>query len=331
MAPNQGRDGRVTPTAEAFISPPSGDAEAIRVFADLAQKAAGELIPTVLELSEDRAGLPKKIPAAIKSGERPELQSVKRLFEEWRLAPERREGTAETTTRASFIDLVNLHKGASSALFAKTTWPEPALTAVIDYHSGQAAANCAHRVRYAFPLTDEFEAWVSNNGKAFNQVEFAAFVEEHIADMAVADMAADGELEKLFRTRFALPTEMVDLSRGLRVNVDERVTNAFTLQSGEAEIQFSTEHKGADGAKLVVPGLFLLCLPVFIDGDMVRVPARLRYRVLPGEGAIKWSYQLYRWELLLRERVRSDLAVVVKQTALPAFEGAPEKRLNGAA
>lgn len=315
------------PTATAGVAELKGvsaDAEAIRTFADLAQKAAGAIEITSLSPPPGSVGLPSVITVARHAGKEPALKSLKSLFDDWRDKPARRSGVAMVTTLASFIDLANYHKGANSALFAKTTWPEPALTAVIDYHPQDAADNCQHKIHYAFPLTDEFKAWVVGNGKPLNKIDFAAFVEDHIADMAVADLAEDKKLETLFRTRFAIPTEMVELSRGLRVNVAERVTNAFMMQSGESELQFSSEHTNAKGEKLVVPGLFMLCLPIFIDGSLVRIPARLRYRVVPGEGTILWTYQLYRWGFFLRERVQSDFAIAVKQTALPAFEGAPE-------
>ena len=306
------------------IPNPAADAETIKTFAELAQKAAGQVEFQTLSPPEGSVGLPDNVPVAVLGGKDPKTLALRDFFEAWRLKPERRKGVAKVTTLASFIDLVAYHKGGNSALFAKTTWPEPALTAVIDYHTDKDADNCHHRVSYAFPLTDEFKAWVDRNGKPFNQIDFATFVEDHIADMSAPMDHEIEEFEKLFRSKFALPTEMIDLSRGLRVNVEERVTNAFMMQSGESELQFSTEHKDSKGEKLVVPGLFMLCLPVFIDGSVVRIPARLRYRVVPGEGTILWSYNLYRWEVLLRERVQSDFANAVKQTGFPAFEGAPE-------
>lgn len=209
-----------------------GDAEAIKALVDLAQKAAGEL--DVYPVSPPPGfGLPSNIPLLFKKGAAPTVSSVREMLEVWRAKPERRKGVAETTTLASFIDLVNAHKEAASSIFAKTTWPEPSLTAVIDYHTRDQADNCAHRIRYAFPLTDEFKAWIANNGKPLPQLVFAQFIEDHIMDLAVADRLEDQDLEKLFRTKFALPTEMLDLSRGLEVNVEERVVNAFRLQSGQ--------------------------------------------------------------------------------------------------
>jgi uncharacterized protein YfdQ (DUF2303 family) len=299
-----------------------GDAEAIRAFAALAQQAAGEIDVLMLTPPEDCVGLPAEIPVAFRRGPNPQLTGVRELFDAWRRAPERRKGVAKTTTLASFIALTNYHKGEASALFAKTTWPAPALTAVIDYHAKDKADNCGHRVEYAFPMTDEFTAWVAGNGKPHSAFEFAAFVEDHIADLSAAMETEVDEYEDLFKTRFALPTEMIELSRGLRVNVEEKVVNAFVMQNGEGELRFSTEHKTTDGKPLVVPGLFMLCLPIFVDGSQVRIPARLRYRVK--DGVVTWTYALYRWEYWLRLRVQSDLANATKQTALPAYEGAPE-------
>lgn len=60
----------------------------------------------------------------------------------------------------------------------------------------------------------------------------------------------------------------------------------------------------------------------FVDGDPVRIPARLRYRI--AGGGIMWFYQLYRWEFFLRERVRADLMKASAETTLPMFEGSPE-------
>jgi len=302
------------------------DAEAIKEFAALAQKAAGKIYFDTISPPESSVGLPDAIPVAAQDGATPKILPLRDEFERWRLRPERARGTATATTLASFIDLVNLHKVRDSALFAKTTWPVPALTAVIDYHAPNnrdGADNGDHRVRYEFPLTDEFKAWVERNGKPFAQDEFAFFIEERIADLEAVAPPAGDDYEKLFRTKFALPTEMVELSRGLRVHVEERVANAFMMQSGESEISFSSEHKGADGKPLHVPGLFMLCLPIFLDGALVRIPARLRYRVK--DGALTWTYHLYRWEFWLRQRVQSDFSVAVQQTGLPAFEGAPER------
>jgi hypothetical protein len=313
------------PTATAGVAELKGvsaDAEAIRTFADLAQKAAGAIEITSLSPPPGSVGLPTGIPVAKRVGKEPTFSSLKSLFEDWREKPNRRKGVAKATTLASFIDLVNRHKGTHSALFARTLWPAPSLIGVIDYHDKDLADNCGHRVDYAFPVTEEFAAWIDGDGKSMTQCEFGAFVEEHISDLSVPLDSERREYEPLFKTKFAIPTEMVMLARGLKVNVEERVVNAHLMQSGEAEIHFSTEHKSGDGEPLVVPGLFMLRLPLFVDGSLVGIPARLRYRVK--NGVLEWTYAMYRWKFWLRQRVQSDFAIAVNQTELPGFEGAPE-------
>jgi hypothetical protein len=120
----------------------------------------------------------------------------------------------------------------------------------------------------------------------------------------------------------ATPSELIMLSRHLEVFVSAKAKQGVRLQTGERVVEFTEEHQNAKGEKIVIPGIFIVSVPAFVDGDAVRIPARLRYRISGGE--IKWFYQLYRWETYLREQVGYDLKEAAKKTDLPAFEGAPE-------
>lgn len=297
---------------------------AVESIAELAKHAAGA---TILHVPTDGLGdgLPPNVP--ILFDHRPNgvgLKALKDEIERFRIEPERRLGTAHAATLKSFIDLINYHKDGSSALFAKAEWPAPNLTAVIDYHTAEhEPRHLMHRVAYEFPVTDEFKAWIERDGKPFSQAEFAAFIEEHAAELASPLTAEKNEYEGLFKTQFATPSVMVALSRGLQVNVESVVKNAVTLQSGEGEIQFVEEHLDKRGEKLTVPGLFMVSVPAFLDGDPIRLPARLRYRVAGGK--VSWHYQLYRWKFWLRDRVQKDLGEVERETAIKAFEGSPER------
>jgi len=297
------------------------DAHAIDIVKAMAVAGAE---PTVLMLATSGLGpgLPSAVPIAFdRDGQR--FHSLKSLIEEQRQAPERRKGTATVNTLASFVDLVNRHKDDRSALFGKTSWPDPKLTAVIDYDDAKGdARNRQHRIVYAFPLTEEFKVWVGMNGKPMEQEVFAAFIEEHAAELAAP---MDGErsfYEPLFKETFATPSEVLSLSRHLEVFVNAKVKQGIRLQTGERQIEFSEDHMNAKGEKVVIPGIFMVSLPAFVDGEAVRIPARLRYRISGGD--IKWFYQLYRWETFLREQVGHDLADAAKRTELPAYEGAAE-------
>lgn len=303
----------------------ASQAEAIEKIAELTRAGnKGEIL--WIETKGLGAGLPDKVPLLSRPGSHggpAELESLDDQLESYRVGPERREGTATVTTLKAFIGLVERHKDSGSVIFAKTNWPKPALTAVIDYHDAQnAPRHCRHRVHYAFPVTPEFSAWIALNGTPMDQLDFAHFLEEHAAELVPPDDGEKSHYERLFKATFAVPNELIDLSRGLEVHVGQRVKNAHRLQTGESEITFVEEHSNAAGEPIVVPGIFMIQLRAFVDGEPVRIAARLRYRA--SNGTIGWFYQLYRWEDELRERVAQDLAKAGKDTGLPTFEGAPE-------
>lgn len=296
---------------------------AVESIAELAKAAAGA---TVLQISTEGLGdgLPASVPILFDHRANGQgLVALKEQIERYRLEPDRKRGKANATTLKSFIDLINRHKDEDSALFADANWPNPKLDAVIDYHAAKGGPrHCQHRVVYSFPVTDEFKAWIDRDGKPFTQTEFASFIEEHAAELASPFDTERNEFEALFRVAFATPTEMVTLSRGLQVNVEAQVKNHVTLQSGEGEIVFVEEHRSGTGEKIVVPGLFMVAVPAFLDGEPIRLPARLRYRVQGGK--LSWHYQLYRWKFWLRDRVQKDLGEVQSETGIAAFEGSPE-------
>lgn len=297
--------------------------EAVTKIADLAKNAAGI---EIVNVNISAPGLPSSFPVAFdKRTNGAGLKELAVFAETWRTAPSHRKGTSVVTTLQSFIDLTNRHKDTDSAIFASTSWPRPSLTAVLNYHKigpDGAPRFGDHRVRYEFPVTDEFQAWAKQNAEAMNQGEFAAFIEERASELTNPTEEERNEFEGLFQTKIATPSEMIVLSRGLQVNVAGVVKQATTLSSGEGEVVFVEEHQNNNGEKLTVPGLFMIALPAFLDGDPVRIPARLRYRVRAG--TISWFFQLYRWKELLRDRVVADLDQAESETTLPTYEGSPE-------
>lgn len=308
-------------TAE-LIAPALGfDVEAV---AALGAKAAGAEIITITAPA-GMVGVPASIPAVLERGANPSVESVAALFEGFRQKPERRRGTARVETLDSFCALVNRHKTADSAVFAKTDWRKPSLLAVIDYHEnkgGGAADWMRHQVSYHFPLSEEWQAWLGMDGQKMSQGDFAAFLEDHIAELSSPTDAEVVMCKRDFATTVATPAELVSLSRGLAVHVGSTVKNTVTLQSGEGQIVWDETHKDAQGNALKVPGMFLLSIAPFANGEKIRVPVRLRYRTT--SGAVVWFFNLYRPDIHITEQVRSDLQTVRDATSLPVFEGEPE-------
>lgn len=297
------------------------------VAADLGARANGAEI-VFLNAPEEAVGLPRQIPVALKRGENPGVVSVASLIEEYRLFPRRKSGTAAMQTFAAFCELVDRHKTEHSAIFCDADWQKPSFTAVIDYHekaNGGRADNGKHRIHYAFPLSEEWKAWVAKNGprNAMTQEEFAWFLEDRIPDLSSPTEAEVIRFEQDFATTVATPSQIVQLSRGLQVHVGQKVKAFKTLQTGEAQIAFEEEHTDAGGKPLKVPGIFVLAIAPFFMGDKIRVPVRLRYRPAGDKGVV-WFYDIYRPDLAITEHVRAMLAEAREATGLPAYEGAPE-------
>ncbi|WP_020178054.1 DUF2303 family protein [Methylopila sp. M107] len=304
-------------------------ASAVEAIAKLAKLAQDAQQAQMLKIPT--AGLGAGLPAEIPSLYEPRAQrlvSLRSTIEEFRLDPRAREGKATVLTLASFIDLLDRHKDEDSAIFAETRWPSPKITGVVDYHRlDHAPRHGRHTIVYEFPITEEMKAWQALNGKPMGQGEFAAFLEEHAAELSAPFDGERSEYEGLFKERFGTPSEIIALSRDLEVFVGSRVKRQERLSSGERTIEFVEEHSNASGEKITIPGIFMVSVPAFVDGVPVRIPARLRYRLAGGD--IKWFYQLYRWEFWLREQVQKDLDQAGKETGLPTFEGVPEQVFRG--
>lgn len=264
--------------------------------------------------------------------------------------PLARKGTATALTLLSFIDLVNRHKGVSSAVFGDPNWRKPTATAVIDYHdqvpepgSDDRVAQPAdsppsrsldpyarhgkHRIHYAFPLDEAWQAWVKIhdrcvNGLPLDQHEFAEWIEDHIMDIGSPTAVEEAEIKRLFGATVATGADMMTLSRGLEVNEKVAVKTAVKLASGEGEIQFERAHTDKAGGAVKVPGFFMLNVPVFYLGDPVTVPVRLRYRV--SEGVVTWLMLMHRPDIHVTGAVQAAFDKIRTETNLPLYEGSAE-------
>lgn len=302
---------------------------AIKEFADLSTKANGVSI-THIDVPSDLKGLPSQVPVAIIRGESPDIEDISDHLERYRLHPARKDGIAMVQTLDSFIKLTKRHSTEHSAIFANMNWKEPHLTTVVDYHPEVKAYeeiiadNCKHRVHYAFPLSEEWQQWVEMNGKTMSQSDFALWVEDRIADLASSDEDEKNLYEEMFQATIATPAEILDLSRGLQVNVSSRVKNSKILQSGEGQIVYEEDHdtKDSSGGSIKVPGMFILSIPPFFMGEPIRIPVRLRYRVHAGQ--ITWFYQLYRPDIVINNAIMADIETVENALDLPVYQGKPE-------
>lgn len=257
-----------------------------------------------------------------------EVRSIKPLLDEYLLKPDRRRGTAKLGDATSFVAHLKRFASRETAVFINPDRAQPTFTAVFDYHpagGGSSADWLQHRGVYAPALSDRWRAWLACNGKAMPQADFAAFIEEHVTDLIVPNLD-DPDLKtfaNLVGGRFAEPSDLVQLSRGLELNVETVVKNAVTLGTGEISIIYDEVHRdGRTGAPISIANLFQICIPVFYAGTLYKVPARLRYRNAGGK--LLWSYLLVQPELAFDDAIAGVKKLIEDDTDVDVFLGSPE-------
>jgi len=262
----------------------------------------------------------------VPDGVRP--RDVKTFLDEYRTAPERRQGAATFQDLDSFCEHATRFADDDSVLFAQGDSSDPLLISVIDYHrkGAEGAPRFGkHRGIYVFPVSDEWRAWKAMNGHSMGQSTFAEFLEDRIVD--VADPAAAGDTAKaLIDTlggSFATPSKLLELSRDLSVNIGLKIQRAQSLATGEIQLTYVRQHQDETGQPLKVPTAFLVNVPVFRNGDLYQLSARLRYRV--NEHTVVWFYELHGVERTFDHAFREACDKAQRVTGLPLFIGSPER------
>lgn len=263
-----------------------------------------------------------------------EAKSIKPLLDEYLPRPERRKGSAVLRSLDSFIDHTNRFKDDNSAVFAHPGKMKdgkivqaPQFTTVLNYHMATAAGEPRwgdHKSQYQFPISEQWEYWHNMDMEMMKQGDFAAFIEDRIADIISPENPDDSitHLKNTLECEFATPAELVTLSKGLTVRQDETVSNQVQLENGVTSVQYTTKHSDANGAPIKVKSAFVIAIPVFEGGAFFRIGVRLRYRLKAGE--IFWFIQMYRTDRVFEHVFNDACQRVNKGTGLPMFTGSPE-------
>ena len=264
------------------------------------------------------------------------------------LKPARRKGTARLDDLQSLIDWANRFKGPTSALFAKPDLNAPTITCIADYHAegpaDQATAtgdptarHCHHRAIYSFPLSEEWKAWTGVSGKPLEKDDLGEFIEANAKDIMdpTAAILAAKESDKnqpwenrLIQTaqqiegRYGQLTQLLQMSRQFQVYETSNLKVTSNRDTGESEIQFLNEHKGADGKPLQIPNLIIIAIPVFMGGAPYRMPVRFRYRKMGG--AVRFILSIYNPEKAFEAAFKEAVEEATEKTELPTLKGTPE-------
>ena len=184
----------------------------------------------------------------------------------------------ELLTVGSFTEYVSRFALADTTVFANE--PLAQYEAVIDYHRmssvGEGRGTQEHIVRYACPQSEQWKAWVGSNGKWFNQVDFATFLESNLKEITDPPGAV-----------------FLQVALELQVHKSAEFESEVRLDNGQTRFRYQETVRGQSKAgDLQIPSAFTLVLPVFIDGDKHILQARFRYRM--DGGKLSLGYELIR-------------------------------------
>lgn len=228
--------------------------------------------------------------------------------------PRRRKGTAQHQELPSFIEHVNRFKDADSAIFADIA--QTKLTAVLDYHPSGADKGPRwgeHRSVYTCPKSRQWLLWTSHQERAFTQEAFGEFVDANMADLA--SPSAGGAVS----TDVAEPAAVLTMARNLVVLTKGEYSRAINPTTGESSLVNKIEN---ESTSTKIPRAFLLQLPVFENGTLYAVEARVRFAMRDGRPT--FSFVLYQPEKIVQDAFGAVRDEVKKGTGLPVFAGSPE-------
>lgn len=266
-------------------------------------------------------------------------------------APARRHGTANLASLSALIDWTNRFKGPESVFFADdgdiAQGRAPRLTAIANYHAPGApaefgdwqtgAAHCDHRAAYDFPLSREWKQWMGVSDKPLEKDVFGEFIEANALSIqeptpAILQGKTDDrnapwenrliDIAQQIDGRYGQLRQLLDLSRRFQVFEKSDLQISTNRDTGEAQVQFINEHKGADGQPLKLPNLIIIAIPVFRNGDLFRLPVRFRYRKSGSD--VKFILSPYSPEKAIDLAFAEAMEHVARATELPIIMGRPE-------
>ena len=223
--------------------------------------------------------------------------------------PARKTGKVIMTTVESFVGYVAEHKTAATRVFADVAEAPYLFRAVIDYHCPGpegAATFCEHLCTLTLQQTAEWIAWTKADGKAFEQPDFAEFLEDNDIYFQEPNGA-----------------RMLEIALTIKAGEGGQFRSHHRLANGNVALQYehtTTAHAGEKG-ELEIPEDLVLALRPFEGCPPAKVRAKFRYRIRSGQ--ITFAYRLLHTGDIVRRIVEESVKEIGEQLAVPVYMGAP--------
>lgn len=226
--------------------------------------------------------------------------------------PTRKRATVTTTDSDSFIFYIKKHGGDDvTVVYADTDYEANkfSLVGVLDDHGVTDPHWRGHRCLFQPTQAVEWRRWLSANKKQFSQTDFAAWLEDNLADVAAVEGMPTG-------------ADILQMSLGFEANSEKRLRSKINLQSGGVRFEFVDDEDKDTRTSMQVFERFTLGLPVFEGSKSAyRVEARLKYR--EREGKVIFWYELIRPDLVFKTAVNDEITHIREKTGFPVISGKP--------
>ncbi len=246
---------------------------------------------------------------ALPPGWRVEERDDEKLY----AVPARKKGTIQLDDRDSFIEYINDHKiDGRTNIYCQADYKasKVGFKCIINDHGGDRYSQewRDHQAHYDPLFSEEWKRWTGGHKHQFNQVEFATFIEENLADIASAPNMPSGN-------------ELLEMAISFEANQDLRLKSHIRLQNGGVNLNFVQDDDDQTLVKMKMFEKIANGIPVFWNGEAYQITARLRYRVR--EGRLTFWYELIRSDKVLEDATKTLIAKIKADTNVKLYYGNP--------
>jgi uncharacterized protein YfdQ (DUF2303 family) len=228
--------------------------------------------------------------------------------------PTRKRAEVTTTDADSFIHYTKKHGVTDTTTIFADIDAEISrfnLISVLNDHGTDASASQwrDHRCKFQPVQAVEWKRWLSRNKQQFSQIEFAAWLEENLSDIASMSGMPSG-------------ADILKMALGFEANSDKRLRSKVNLQDGGVQFEFVDDATQETRTTMQAFERFTLGLPVF-DGSTSAYPleARLKYR--EKDGKLTFWYEIIRPDRVFKTAVIDELCRIKEETGFPVVSGKP--------
>ncbi len=240
-------------------------------------------------------------------------ESVTLDLERFADMPARRRGQVVVWDAQSFTKYVNAQMTAGTTVY--TDVRGSTLAAVINGHQAPASADPGwgdHRAVLQLRHTPQWDAWNGFCGQMRNQVAFAEFIEDHLADIFEPSGA-----------------EMLELAQTFEAKTGVDFKSSTILDTGQRQLRYEeTVNATASNGTLTIPKQVTLGLQPYEGSKSYRVTARFRFRI--NNGALTLGLILDDPVKVLEtafDDIRADVAETL-DLDIPVLAGVPAVSLH---